>query len=712
MNLQRQQLFFRLSILLLSSNLMLSQEIKRDSTKVEQLDEVVITGQYNLQSIRKSVHNVTVLKREQIDNQAANNLADLLNFNLNLNIIPNSQSGKSTISFFGLDAQYFNILIDNVPLVSDNGLGNNIDLTQINLDNVAQIEIVEGAMGVEYGANAVSGVINIITKKSADKRWNIQTFLQEETVSDEYTWFSEGRHIQALNIGHNINDKLFVRVGFNRNEFAGFFNNRLGQNHYQNDGLRGYDWLPKNQVNTNAFINYKQDTFTISYKFDYFNEGINYFDAAVRANIDTQAQTSNPSATDRVFTTNRFVSNLHINGKLNTGAHYDITASYQQQNRDLNEFNYFILSKEKSNEKNETYQYSKVFFSKGAINNLVKSDFYNFQLGYETRLIKGFDTQASGGVTQQDRAQSQENYAVFASSEFNITPKFSVRPGVRYEYNSLFHSKLIASLSTRYLMKNGFELRGNIGTSYRTPNFEELYYYFVDSNHDVQGNENLQPENGFTAFVNLKKRSTINNLSLLNSFKISYIAVNDKIDLALVNNTPLQYKFMNIDAYKLWGITSENSLKSNNWTFILGATLQGLSSIANGEQNAKNDFLYFYQINTSGTYNLEKWDTAFTLLLKYNGQQQNYVARGIDTNGNSEFSLATTAAFSWLDASLKKSFFNKKITTTLGARNLLDVTNVGVSNTDSNAIHANNNSSLLLGYGRSYYFKLLFNLNF
>jgi outer membrane receptor for ferrienterochelin and colicins len=712
MNLQRQQLFFRLSILLLSSNLMLSQEIKRDSTKVEQLDEVVITGQYNLQSIRKSVHNVTVLKREQIDNQAANNLADLLNFNLNLNIIPNSQSGKSTISFFGLDAQYFNILIDNVPLVSDNGLGNNIDLTQINLDNVAQIEIVEGAMGVEYGANAVSGVINIITKKSADKRWNIQTFLQEETVSDEYTWFSEGRHIQALNIGHNINEKLFVRVGFNRNEFAGFFNNRLGQNHYQNDGLRGYDWLPKNQVNTNAFINYKQDTFTISYKFDYFNEGINYFDAAVRANIDTQAQTSNPSATDRVFTTNRFVSNLHINGKLNTGAHYDITASYQQQNRDLNEFNYFILSKEKSNEKDETYQSSKVFFSKGAINNLVKSDFYNFQLGYETRLIKGFDTQASGGVTQQDRAQSQENYALFASSEFNITNKFSVRPGVRYEYNSLFHSKLIASLSTRYLMKNGFELRGNIGTSYRTPNFEELYYYFVDSNHDVQGNENLQPENGFTAFVNLKKPSTINNLSLLNSFKISYIAVNDKIDLALVNNTPLQYKFMNIDAYKLWGITSENSLKSNNWTFILGATLQGLSSIANGEQNAKNDFLYFYQINTSGTYNLEKWDTAFTLLLKYNGQQQNYVARGIDTNGNSEFSLATTAAFSWLDASLKKSFFNKKITTTLGARNLLDVTNVGVSNTDSNAIHANNNSSLLLGYGRSYYFKLLFNLNF
>jgi len=132
-----------------------SQEKKQDSIASVKLDEVVITGQYNPQSIKKSVYNVTVIKREQIEKQAANNLADLLNFNLNLTITPSSQSGKSTISFFGLDSQYFNILIDNIPLVSDSGLGNNIDLTQVNLDDVERIEIVEGSMGVDYGANAV-----------------------------------------------------------------------------------------------------------------------------------------------------------------------------------------------------------------------------------------------------------------------------------------------------------------------------------------------------------------------------------------------------------------------------------------------------------------------------------------------------------------------------------------------------------------------------
>ena len=705
-----------LVLFIFASTVSFAQEKKIDTTSITTLDEVVITGQYNPISIKKSVHNVIVIKREQIENQAANNLADLLNFNLNLTIIPSSQTGKSTISFFGLDAQYFNILVDNIPLVSDNGLGNNIDLTQINLDDIERIEIVEGAMGVEYGANAVSGVINIITKKNIKEKWNIKASLQEETVSNEYAWFNEGRHIQALNVANKISENWFARVGVNRNEFAGFYNGKQGQNYYKNDGLRGYDWLPKEQLNTNAFVQFKKEKFQFFYKFEYFNESINYYDAAVRANIDVTAQTSNPSATDKLFTTHRFVNNLNFMGQLNSGANYDVSLSYQEQKRHLNEFNYFILSKERSNETDEVYQSSKVFYSKGNINNLVKSNVFNFQLGYETRFIKGFDTEATGDITQKDKEQKQNNFAIFGSSEYIFSENFTIRPGIRYEYNSLFKSKILTSLSARYLMKNGFELRGNIGTSYRTPNFEELYYYFVDSNHDVRGNENLNPENGFTAFINLKKYSYINEISLLNSLKLSYVDVSDKIDLAIVNTIPLQYQYINIDAYKLWGITSNNSLKKKNWTFNLGATLQGISRIAADEVHKENDFLYSFQLNTSATYKIKKWQTAITALLKHNGKQQNYVSSGVDANGNSIFTKSTTIAYNWLDVSLKKSFFNNKVQVTLGGRNLFDVTNVNVnvnvSGTNSAGTHSANNSALLLGYGKSYYLKLLYNLNF
>ena len=689
-----------------------TKEIAKDSTKIETLEEVVITGQYNPQSIKKSVHNVIVINRTQIEQQAANNLADLLNFNLNLNIIPNSQSGKSTISFFGLDAQYFNILVDNIPLVSDNGLGNNIDLTQVNLDDVERIEIVEGAMGVEYGANAVSGVINIITKKSIYNDWKIQTYIQEETVSDEYAWFDEGRHIQSISVSHNINEKWFAKFSFNRNDFAGFFNDRQGESYYQNDGLRGYEWLPKHQIVTNALLNYTTKNFRLFYKFEYFNEEINYYDATVRANINVGNQTSNPSATDRVFRTNRWVNNLNIDGHLNSGANYNVSLSYQQQKRKLNEFNYFILTQERSNETDETYQSSKVLFSKGTIDNLVKSDVYNFQLGYEARYIEGFDTQASGDITQINKTNTQNNIALFGSSEVKLTDNFSLRLGVRYEHNSLFNSKFLGSLSARYLLKGGFELRGNIGSSYRVPNFEELYYYFVDSNHDVRGNENLDPENGFSAFVNLKKRSWFKDVSLINNLKFSYIDLSNKIDLAIINSTPLQYQFINIDSFKLMGITLDNTLKTGGLSFNLGATFQGISRINENEVNGEDGFLYNFQINTSASYFYKKWNTSFTMLLKYNGKQDNYIASGTDDNGNSLFTKATTEAYSWLDASVKKSFFKNKVDVTLGSRNLLDITNVNVSNASTGSTHSTNNSALLLGYGRSYYLKLLYNLNF
>nr|WP_321225617.1 TonB-dependent receptor [uncultured Psychroserpens sp.] len=689
-----------------------TNEIENDSTKTEQLEEIVITGQYNPQPIKKSVHNVIVINRKQIDQQAANNLADLLNFNLNLNIIPNSQTGKSTISFFGLDAQYFNILIDNVPLVSDNGLGNNIDLTQVNLDDVKRIEIVEGAMGVEYGANAVSGVINIITKKSIDNDWKIQTYLQEETVSDEYAWFDKGRHIQSVSVSHNINDKWFTKIGFNRNDFAGFFNNRQGQDYYQNDGLRGYEWLPKHQIVINALVRYSTKNFRLFYKFEYFNEQLNYYDATVRANIDTETQTSNPSATDRIFKTNRFLNNLNIDGNLNSGANYNVSLSYQQQKRDLNQFNYFILTEQRSNETDETYQSSKVLFSKGTIGNLVKNDFYNFQLGYEAKYIEGFDTQASGDVTQVDKTNTQNNIALFGSSEMSLSKNFSLRPGIRYEHNSQFDSKLLGSLSARYLMKKGFELRANIGSSYRVPNFEELYYYFVDSNHDVRGNENLNPENGYSTFINLKKRSWFNDISLINNLKFSYIALSDKIDLAIVNTTPLQYQYINIDSFKLMGFTLDNSFKRNGFTFNLGATYQGIARINENETNGEDGFLYNFQVNTSASYFYKKWNTSFTMLLKYNGEQENYIANGTDDDGNSHFTKATTDAYSWLDASVKKSFFDNTIDLTIGSRNLFDITNVNVSNASVGDVHTSNNSALLLGYGRSYYLKLLYNLNF
>ena len=44
----------------------------------------------------------------------------------------------------------------------------NIDFNRLNLDNVGQVEVVKGASSALYGANAVGGVVNLITRESKE----------------------------------------------------------------------------------------------------------------------------------------------------------------------------------------------------------------------------------------------------------------------------------------------------------------------------------------------------------------------------------------------------------------------------------------------------------------------------------------------------------------------------------------------------------------
>jgi len=120
-----------LPLLLFTCYCVHAQDNAIDSTQVNELDDVVITGQINKQHVDKSVFEVKVIKRETMDNLAANTLADVLNQSLNITIQPNPSTGKSSVQLFGLDGQYFKILVDNIPLINDEGLGNNTDLTQI-----------------------------------------------------------------------------------------------------------------------------------------------------------------------------------------------------------------------------------------------------------------------------------------------------------------------------------------------------------------------------------------------------------------------------------------------------------------------------------------------------------------------------------------------------------------------------------------------------
>ncbi|CAZ98027.1 TonB-dependent receptor plug domain-containing protein [Zobellia galactanivorans] len=685
---------------------------QRDSTGTTELEEVVVTGQYNRQSVDKSVFQVKVVPRRVIDNLAANNLADVLNQTLNINIVPNPSSGKSGVQLFGLDSQYFKILIDNVPLINDEGLGNNTDLTQLNLDDVEQVEIVEGSMGVQYGSNAVSGIINIITKKSSAYKWQINPYVQEETIGSEYGFANKGRHIQSLKVGHNISKKWYMNGTYTRNDFAGHFGDRKGQDYERNDGHRGHEWLPKLQNNAKALVRYNGDGLKAFYRFEYFDEEVALYDSLVRTNLNSATQTTNPTASDEIFLSKRFNHHFNLSGNLIETINYDASFSYQQQKRDIETYNYRIRANEKFDQESFEYESRKGFYSRGTLNNLFRNKWSNYQFGYEVNAIDGYSSSLAGDFETDHIKRRLESYDIFASAEYIVSKKFSVRPGVRSLFSSKFDPQTALSLSLRYFFENGYQLRAVLGTSPRSPNYDELFSYFVDINHDLRGNEDLDPERGYSAFLHLNKEFWAEDSAWSLKRKLSawYLSVDDRIELTIVNTNPLAFQYNNIDGYKTWGLSYANTLSYNKLQLSGGISFSGQSKSLESQEDFNDDYLYSVQLNGNLSYRLPKWNTVFSAYYKFTGKQYQFLQ---DQNEEGEviFIKGEQDQYGWLDATVKKSFYDNRLQLTLGARNLMDITRVNTVSAGGGTVHSNATSSVLLGYGRSYFLKLSYNLN-
>ncbi|WP_417885369.1 TonB-dependent receptor plug domain-containing protein [Zunongwangia sp.] len=688
-----------------------------DSSKVNTLDEVLLVGNQQMvnNSINKELFPVKTINAEEITQMGVSSLTSVLNQQLNLSVSQDASSGRATVGMFGLNGDYVKILVDNVPLVSDNGYGNNIDLNQINVDNIARIEISEGAMGVLYGDNAMAGVINIITKKSISDSWNIDASLQEETVGNEYNLEDEGRHIQNLRVAHNISENWYASVNFSRNDFKGFKNNHFGKEYFIIDGgtvktnnRRGYEWNPKLQNTVNTLLKYQKKDFSFFYKFNYYTETLDIFNQSVESII--QDKEYKITARDAQYNTDRFQHEAQAFGTFNGGADYLVSASFQRQTRDKEDYIYNLRTQEKQQTlTNLTNQQSDLWYSKATVSNLLqRSSLFAVTAGYEVTYQEGYDASASGEHSDKISTQNLGNYDLFSVLDFRKN-KFSLHPGVRFNTNSNYGNHLIWSATANYKLKPDLNFRLVTGSAYKTPTFTNLYYYFVDANHNVQGNPDLDPEDGISVLLSAEKKTSFaNEFRLQNSLKVFHFNFQDKIDLASTGEST-EMKYLNIENYKILGFSSENSFRFRNFQTNIGLNYTGVSQSLATETNDKaDDYLFTLNATASLRYYWEKTKTNFFILWKYNGEFQQY----IENTETQTYVKGTREAYSLLDASIQKSFFNNQFQVTAGARNLLDVVRVRNTAVTSTPDHDAPETSLLFGYGRSYFLKIAYNLNF
>ena len=416
-----------------------------------------------------------------------------------------------------------------------------------------------------------------------------------------------------------------------------------------------------------------------------------------------------------MYTTDRIYNHLNASGRFRKAINYDVSFSYQEQKRKLKSYNYEILEGVEHDVNKFEYESRKVYYSKGMFSNFInKNDYFDFQFGYEIDQTKGFASTSAGEFFQKPIERKLGTYDFFASSEINLNDKLSFRPGARVMFSEQFDTQYVMSLSAKYLLGKQWELRAIVGTSPRLPNYEEMYSYFVDVNHNVQGNENLNPEKGVSAFVHLKKNWNIGeNNSLEQKVSLWKINLKDKIDLIVVEESPLKYQYRNIDNYDVQGVTYLNQFKVHQFMGGIGFTLTGIKQDideAVAVNSVKNKYFYSTQINANVSYILPKTNTIFSLFYKYNGAQEQFVLKNNPENTSEQILVkGKQEAFNWMDASIKQSFWNKKLDLTIGARNLFDVKYLNSSSGNDGA-HSQGSTSILYGYGRSYFAKLTFNL--
>ncbi|MBP6576920.1 MAG: TonB-dependent receptor plug domain-containing protein [Chryseobacterium sp.] len=683
---------------------------QKDSLNQKNIEEVVITGQYTPQSIKKSLYKVEVISNDDIKRMAVNNVAEVLNQTLNILIIPEKNTGDSKASILGLGADYTKVLVDNIPVVGDTGLGSNIDLTKLSLDNIERIEIVKGSMGVEFGNNAVAGVINIITKKNSNKKWNIRGFIQEETVGKEYDWvdYGKGRHIQSLGISHNISDKWFADVSINRNDFQGFWGNNQGKNYFLQDSRRGYEWQPKEQWNPTFMLRFSAPKTQFFYKADYLMEEINFYNPLLVPK-DLGAGERTFTALDRDYFTQRMLHHFNIQTELFKKTKFTGDFSYQKQSRKKEDYLFDVPAiQELSRENKTTYYQAETFYSRGTISNFLNSNKSNLQLGYEGDYTKGFAGMDAGKFDNNNVVNDVLNLSVFASAEFDLNSNWFLRPGVRMNFSDTFETKPNFSLVLKKAINDQSEFRAIVGSANKNPTFEELFTYMVDSNHNIQGSSDLKPENSYSGMLYYSLFSKSNS-PIKWSLDVSslYLQTQDRIELAITSETPLQYKYINVDSYESWLNTISGKISNKNFGVNLGFSVLGRMLDLNQAQD--NSYQYSPEVNASAYYNLLKTKTS--LAVYYKGVGRTYRIMEDKSLGVTQYILGRQNAFSLMDASISQKIWKDHFTLTLGVRNIFDISDVrnGASGGTGGA-HATTGAAERMFYGRSYFAR--FNFNF
>lgn len=672
-------------------SLFLSKNIyAQTDTAAKTLNSVVVTGQFKPQSLKNSVYQVKTISAQRIALSGATNIQQVLNTQLGFRFSNDAILGTD-VQLNGMSGRNVKILVDGAPVLDR--FDQRVSLSQIDVNTIDHIEIVEGPMSVSYGTDAMAGVINIITKKNYKARFSATARVQEETAGDEYYPFSyQGAHIQNLNLNYK----------------TGNWNFSAGGTHNDNDGFggdvygRGKSWLPKEQWQGNAKIGYSKANFDIYYRLDGLKENL--------VDRNTLLLDLDPPpvarAFDQKFRTDRFMHQVQSNIRFSKNFELGSILSYTDYKRTTTTYNKDLIANTVTighEEGQDDISKLKSFGFKNTAQYKI-NDKLALQPGLDINYEKADGARILG-------APSITDYALFASLEYKLTDKINIRPGVRFVHNSVYDAPpAIPSLNTKIALNKDLDLRLSYGYGFRAPALRELYFKFKDVNHDIIGNPDLKAEtsNSFNGSLSWTAPN-LNKVALTSVLGAFYNSYANQIQLVLIdpNSTSSPFTYINVDKTKNTGFSIDNNIAYKSLQASLGFNYTGLNSPleANSYKNSSKKYLWTPEINSNITYELKKIKTSFGLFYKFVGKKPIYSLLTSPTVAQPGYYITNTSSYNLADFTVTTKV-NRFVSVTGGVKNIFDVTNVSSTAVISSNTAHSTSGALAVNYGRSYFLGL------
>lgn len=642
------------------------------------LDEVVITAQYEPTIAEQSVQKIKVIDKEKIRQMGAVNLRDVLSNQLNVRLQQDNVLG-SAMTLQGISGENVKFLIDGVPMIGR--LNGNIDLSQINMNNVERIEFIEGPLSVQYGTNALAGTINIITKKSSLKKFSAGATSYYESIGTyNFTGdvgVSYRKHSLQLSGGRNYFD------GWNTNDAPFYFpKERIA------DSLRFKQWKPKEQYFASAAYQYGFKKLSLGLKSAYFDEVI--------INRGYPRAPYAETSFDDYYYTKRLDNSLSLNGKLSEKWIVNFLSAYNYYNRikktlykDLTTLDE-ILSANSSDQDTSSFT---LLMSRAAFVRSSPLAKFNYELGYDVNYESAF------GKRIDKQLQYMGDYAAFATVEYKPVSQLVIKPGLRYAYNTVYKTPLIPSINIKWNILENHTLRASYARGFRAPSIKELYFFFVDINHNIIGNNNLLSENSNNYSLTYNYKRDIKKCRLKFDAGVFYNDIFNLITLAQTTGT--EYSYVNIGRYKTLGTQLATTLNFKRLMLQLGYNHTGRYNQLSETVNSP-EFTYSPEFLTNINYKILKSKTTFSVFYKYNGKLPGYAVVGTD--------VVQTAVsdYNIMDATVSQLIWKDRINFVIGCKNLFDVKSINSSVVGGGA-HSSSASSIPLSTGRNYFIKLSLN---